>query len=158
VHLSEKKYFHALSSPTFHGREIFAPVAAYLSRGVKLESLGPLIQDPVKLDVPHPYEQDGFLYGQIVRIDHFGNLLTNLSRERVEAFLQSHSPRIEVGQRILGKIHSVYAEVAPGEILALMDSSGYLEIAANRGRATDLLGIDSEELLGLKVKISKFAD
>jgi hypothetical protein len=152
VHLLEKKYHHPLISPTFHGREIFAPVAAHLSRGLQLEALGPRIKDPVKLDLPQPYEQNGFLYGQIMRIDHFGNLLTNIQKEKLHVFLQDKTPCLELGRLVLTQVHSVYADAEPGEALALVDSSGYLEIAVNRGRAADLFGIKPGDILKLSVK------
>ena len=152
AHLLEKKYHHPLTSPTFHGREIFAPVAAHLSRGLPLEALGPRIKDPIKLDLARPYEQDGFLYGQIMRIDHFGNLLTNIQKDKLQAFLQHQTPCIELGRLVLTKIHSVYADAEPGEALALVDSSGCLEIAVNRGRAADLFNIKAGDILKLSVK------
>ncbi|NIR14345.1 MAG: SAM-dependent chlorinase/fluorinase, partial [Desulfobacterales bacterium] len=74
VHLTESKYFLPSISHTFHGREVFAPVAAHLSQGVSLKGMGSELSNPVKLHVPKPREGEGVLYGQITRVDNFGNL------------------------------------------------------------------------------------
>src|SRR6185503_1574911 len=77
--LTEAKYFRSQVSRTFHGRDVFAPVAAHLACGVAIESLGPKVQDPIRLQHPEPYEDHGALYGAVMFVDRFGNAVTNLN-------------------------------------------------------------------------------
>jgi S-adenosylmethionine hydrolase len=155
VHLTERKYFLPSISHTFHGRDIFAPVAARLSLGVDLEMMGPLIDDPFSLPIPRPKEKGKSLYGQIVRVDHFGNLVTNIHRKELGRFLGSAPPIIRAGDLVLRRLCHTYAEVGEGEPLALLGSSNFLEIAVNLGRASENVGIHSGEIIGSEVEVSR---
>jgi S-adenosyl-L-methionine hydrolase (adenosine-forming) len=155
VHLTETKYFLPHVTRTFHGREIFAPVAAHLSVGVSLESLGVSIKDPVELFLPAPYQADNVLYGQIIRVDNFGNLITNIGTKILEDFLRAGNPRIEVGNLTIQKMSRIYSESDEGESLALINSSNLLEIAVNMGRASEYVSIDAGEIVGTQVKITR---
>jgi len=140
IHLKETRYWMDKVSPTFHGRDIFAPVAAHLSQGVNPSLLGEKIDNPTTLAFPCPCEKDGNLIGEVIRMDHFGNLITNITREHVSPFLKSKGLIIEIGSLVLEKISTIYTDVREGQPLALIGSFGHLEIAVNMGRATDYLG------------------
>jgi len=101
--------------------------------------MGIPIKDPVILDVPRPYVRKNVLYGQVVRVDHFGNLITNIHRSDIESFLGPDQPMVRVGKWVLREIRHVYAVAEEGEPLALYGSSSHLEIAVNLGRASERL-------------------
>ncbi len=155
VHLTKSEYFLPDISRTFHGRDIFAPAAAHLSRGVDPFHMGPVIHDLVPLKRPEPYEEGACLYGQIVRVDHFGNLMSNISHDIIESYLAGHSPVVCIGDLKIEGIRRTYGDTATGEALALFDSSGYLEVAVNSGRAVDRAGLDSEGGTGAKIKVRR---
>jgi S-adenosylmethionine hydrolase len=155
VHLIGITYFLPHVTATFHGRDIFAPVAAHLSLGVDLETMGPTIKDPLTLNLPVPHEQKGILYGQITHVDHFGNLITNIDRKGLEHFLESAQPAVEVGNLVLDRLCTAYQDVEEAEPLALVNSADWLEIAVNLGRASEYLGVDSAEVIGLVVKVGR---
>lgn len=155
IHLTERRYFLSPVSDTFHGRDIFAPVAAYLSLGVDPADMGVVIHDPVPLDVPLPRETGDILTGQIVRVDHFGNLITNISRKRLYDFLGEQSPTIRVGSLMIEGLVRSYVEAEEGQLLALIGSSDRLELAVNLGRACDRLGMNWEKIVGVEVKVIK---
>ena len=154
IHITETKYFLPDVSDTFHGRDIFAPVAAHLSMGADPFEMGPVISDPVKLQLPAPHQEGGTLYGQIVNVDHFGNLITNIHRKEIEKFTGGNTPVIRLEDLLIEGMRGIYAECGKGEILSLFGSSGYLEIAVNQGRASDLLGLDEAKIIGLGVEVS----
>ena len=127
------------ASPTFHGRDLFAPAAARLARGEPPERVGEEIRDALRIEVPRPRDDGGRLAGQILRVDRFGNLITNLERRDLEG---RHGPLTVVigrGTRVDG-ISRTYADGRPGDLLALFGSSGLLEIAVVRGSAAAALG------------------
>jgi len=155
VHLTQTRYFLPSVTSTFHGREIFAPVAAHLSLGLSLESLGSFIRDLKELNLPQPYVKEGVLYGEIIRVDHFGNLVTNIPSRDLMAFLESGPPRIEAGKLVVRKLSRIYADGEEGEPLALINSSNLLEIAVNLGRASEYMGLRHGEIVGALVKVTK---
>jgi hypothetical protein len=155
VELSQSRYFLPSITQTFHGREIFAPVAAHLSLGLPLESLGPTLHDLTKVTLPQPYAKGGVLCGQIIRVDNFGNLVTNISAQELTDFLQSAPLRIEAGDLVIRKLSRVYADCEEGEPLALINSSNLLEIAVNLGRASEVIGLKNGEIVGALVEVSK---
>lgn len=140
-HITGEHYFRQPISNTFHGRDIFAPVAGYLAKGVEQEKFGPEIEDFVRFNAPKPKATDGkTLRGVVLKVDRFGNLITNFSAQDVPGLLEGKTPgfKITVGKREVTTIRTNYADGAPGEVFAIMGSMGYLEIAANRGSATQL--------------------
>jgi S-adenosylmethionine hydrolase len=155
MELTENRYFLPHLSHTFHGRDIFAPVAAHLSRGVDPRELGPAIHDPVQLNLPVPQERKEQLVGQVVRIDHFGNLITNIHREDLERFLRGGRPHITVGNLVIEGVRQIYSECEAGEPLAMIGSSNYLEVAVNLGRASDRLGSDAEDIIGMEIELRR---
>ncbi len=155
IHLTETKYFLSKISDTFHGRDIFAPVAAHLSLGIDPRKIGSIIGDPMPLHLPKPEQKGDLLSGQVMRIDRFGNLITNIHRKDMEQFLGPDPPATKVGELIIKGLHNTYSEVKTGEILVLIGSSDYLEIAVNQGRACDCIGINPEDIIGTKVELNK---
>jgi S-adenosylmethionine hydrolase len=153
IHLQVRRFFLPDVSHTFHGREIFAPVAAYLSLGADLDDMGPWIRDPVQILMPRPRESDDILYGEIVRVDNFGNLVSNISAKELATFLGSGRPRFEVGKLAIVKLSQTYAEGEEGEPLALINSSNRLEIAVNLGRASEYIGVEMGEIVGTVVRV-----
>jgi len=155
VQLTQSRYFLPSITQTFHGREIFAPVAAHLSLGLSLESFGPTIEDLAKLTIPQPYIERAVLHGQIVRVDNFGNLVTNIPERELMDFLASCPPRIEAGKLVIRKLSNIYADCEEGEPLALINSSNLLELAVNLGRASEYIGLKNGEILGALVEVAK---
>lgn len=147
VHLNNPRYFLPEVSSTFHGRDIFAPAAAWLSRGEDIRCLGSAIDDPVRLEMPGPVFSSGKLRGRIVRADHFGNLITNLGRETVIGFLGAKPPVVRIGSMELTEISLTYSSVPEGAVLALFGSSGYLEIAVNGGSAAARLSREDPDVI-----------
>jgi len=155
IHLEEKKYFLSPVGNTFHGRDIFAPVAAHISRGIDIRKMGPVIRDPVALSIPRPEIKGDVLCGEIIRVDNFGNLITNINRTDMEAFLQSATPRISIRELTIEDVRHVYTDVPRGELLALYGSMNRLEIAVREGSASDILAITAGEAIGMKIAVSK---
>ena len=133
-------------SNTFHGRDIFAPAAAHLSLGVPLSDIGPAVQTLVKLPIQVPELSGNILTGQIVKIDRFGNAITNIPKTaiaRLESASTAEMPiyEIRVGSARLDRLNHAYAESGIGEPLAIIGSYGLLEIAINGGNAKEGLAI-----------------
>ena len=121
------------AAPTFHGRDVFAPAAAALARGAALESLGMPHADPVIRRTPEAVRgPDGWLRGEVIVVDRFGNAVTNL--------VAVHATEVRLGDRVL-PLQRTYADVAPGEAVALVGSSGLIEIAVRDGNASTTLGL-----------------
>lgn len=156
IHISESKYFLPHLTPTFHGRDIFAPVAAHISLGINPDQMGPVINNPVELEIPAPYQADDIMYGQVMRIDNFGNLITNISREDLVGFVKDSKPRVYLGNMKINKLDKIYSDVDRGEPLALINSSDRLEIAVNYGRASEYAGIDPGEIVGTDVRVTRY--
>jgi len=157
IHLTESKFFLPHVAHTFHGRDIFAPVAAHLSLGVDLEDMGKPIDDPVPLQLPLPRLTEGTIYGQVIRVDHFGNLITNVHEKDLKPPTKDR-PVIKIGEFTIKGVHKTYADAGVGKMLAMIGSSGLMEIAVNLGRACDRLGINSEDIVGTKVEVRLIQD
>lgn len=155
MHLIRDRYFLPQVSYTFHGRGVFAPVAAHITLGVTLDALGEPVGDPVELAIPLPYEEQGVLYGEVLRVDNFGNLITNIHQKDFEKFLSLAPPVIEIENLTVKKFGFIYADVEEGEPLALINSSQWLEIAVNLGRAADYLEKESGEIVGTLVRVRR---
>jgi S-adenosylmethionine hydrolase len=152
IHLSEKRYWLRKTSRTFHGRDIFAPVASHLSNGVNPFLFGEKIFNPTTIVLPLPCKDNSDLIGEIIRVDRFGNLITNISRGHLRPFLQSKGISIKVGDLVLPKLGTTYSDAPVGEPIALIGSSNLLEIAINRGDAAHDLGQECK--VGTKVIVS----
>lgn len=122
-------------SRTFHGRDIFAPVAARLARGEPFEELGNAVGDPQLLEQPEPVRRaDGVLLGKIIHVDSFGNLITNI-RESLLASIASRVASVEMNSYLLEPPKDSYASVKQGQPLTIVDSFDFLEIAVRGGSA-----------------------
>lgn len=154
-HLNRQEFFLSRVSKTFHGRDIFAPVAAHLSLGVDPSLMGSPVEDPVQANLSRPLRQGDFLIGQVVRVDRFGNLITNICRDELEGLVEGDRTIIRVGGLVIEGLMSTYTKADKGALLALIDSSDCLEIAVNSGRACDLLGLGEEGAIGVQVEISR---
>ncbi len=162
LELKQKRYFRDKVSSTFHGRDIFAPVAAHLSLGVEPSAFGTRLASCIALDSPTPKFTNSALsgeviYGEVIYIDNFGNLITSIREEDLTArFKGTEADRLRVevkGVEILG-VCSTYADRGSGEGVALIGSSGYLEVAINGGSSVSYLNIG----LGEKVSVSVSVD
>lgn len=139
VRIQESKYFLKPVSRTFHGRDIFAPVAGHLSRGIDLAKFGPLVKRIVAFDDAAPsVAADGALRGEVVSIDRFGNLITNIPGDLMR---DARRVRITVGRRVVRSLSRSYADVRKGHLLALIGSTGHLEISVNQGNARRVSGV-----------------
>jgi len=142
-HITSDHYFRQPVSNTFHGRDIFAPVAAYLAKQVESDKFGEEITDDVKFAAPRPKAAgENRIRGVVLKVDRFGNLVTNVTAADVPAlFADKTGPfKIVVGNREVTDIRAAYAEGAPGEVFGILGSMGYLEIAANRAAAAQITG------------------
>jgi S-adenosylmethionine hydrolase len=141
-HVNSNQCFLEPISNTFHGRDIFAPVAAYLAKGVDREKLGPQIADYVRFEAPKPKPVDAqTLRGVVLKVDRFGNLITNFTPQDIPALFERRTGfKISVGQREVTALRTSYSDGAAGEVFAILGSMGYLEISANRGAANQLTG------------------
>ncbi len=140
-HVVAERYFLQPVSQTFHGRDIFAPVAGWLSKGVAPPEFGPEISDYVRLQMPAVERVgDHSLRGVVIKVDKFGNLITNISGLEAPALFAVSSPPVSVliCETIAPLRHS-YAEGEEGEVFAIAGSSGYLEIAARQTSAAERL-------------------
>jgi S-adenosylmethionine hydrolase len=141
VSLEASEYFRTPVSATFHGRDIFAPVAAHLSLGLELSCFGPGVMDPVALDIPEPALGPEEARGEIVYVDRFGNLVSNLAASDLKEWLGDRRFCLKLGPLRLRKLAHTYTDAAPGEFLALPGSHGWLEIACARDHAARRLDL-----------------
>jgi S-adenosylmethionine hydrolase len=128
-------------SNTFHGRDVFAPVAAHIAAGRSLEEVGTPTSNIMKLRWAVPFADRQGLQGWVVQIDHFGNCITNITRGIYRTHDALRAPKCYVGTTILEGLASTYDEAAAGQPILVFGSSGYLEVAINRGNASQLLSI-----------------
>jgi S-adenosylmethionine hydrolase len=138
--ITAKKYFLKNVSHTFHGRDIFAPVAAHLAAGVAPGRFGKRIEDYLRSDFEKPVRSGKRIWsGTILKIDRFGNLITNFSREEF-AHIREHLFELTIGPHRVARLAENYAEGGFGELFAIFGSSGYLEISANQASAARVVG------------------
>jgi S-adenosylmethionine hydrolase len=151
VELTERRYARPTVSRTFEGRDRFAPAAAWLSKGVQLSALGRPVSDIMLLDLPAPRLEGSVLYGTVVRVDRFGNVITNLDRRACEKLTGgSAAIRLTVGRTSIGMLVSTYSDIPPGEVGALFGSTDHLECAAQAARAADVLGVAPGDRVSLE--------
>ncbi len=142
VEITERRYARPTVSRTFEGRDRFAPAAAWLAKGVQLSALGRSAGQCEAVDLPVPEIEADRISGCVLRVDRFGNLLTNITRTIVERFAESGSIQIEAGEHRIGRLVATYAEMEGEEACALFGSTDHLEVAARAASARDLLGLD----------------
>jgi S-adenosylmethionine hydrolase len=139
VELTERKYARPTVSRTFEGRDRFAPAAGFLAKGVALVSLGKSIKDYHTIELPLPSRSGQELSGEVVRVDRFGNLITNIDRRTFEQFAGGGAIAVMVGGREIARVVATYAEAPAGELCALFGSTDHLEVAINAGDAAATL-------------------
>src|SRR5712671_6981706 len=125
VELTERRYARPSVSRTFEGRDRFAPAAAWLAKGIELSALGRPVHDYQKLSVPEAILSDGTVAGTVLRVDRFGNLVTNIDRRTFDK-IATVEFTIRVGARHISKVVSTYADAAPGDVCALFGSTDHL--------------------------------
>lgn len=141
-HANVEHYYLQPVSKTFHGRDVFAPIAAWLAKGSQAASMGDEITDYKKFAMPKPKPVDGGLKGVVLRVDSFGNLITNFRAEDLSAgALENGKVSMQVGSQAISKLVDTYARGAQGEAFAYIGSSGYIEIGMNRGNASKSLEV-----------------
>lgn len=136
--IENRRYMLKEISATFHGRDIFAPAAAYLSSGVQLSSFGSVVQDPVRLPDVLPTVMDNGLHGEVVRFDRFGNAITNISGTVIQDFADGRPITITLRDMSFSTIHKSYYE---GEVVSLIGSAGYLEFGLFMGSLREKMGL-----------------
>ena len=142
-HITAEHYFLQPVSNTFHARDIFSPVAAYLAKEVDSLKFGEEVQEYVRFSAPKPKAVDeNRLRGVVLKVDRFGNIITNITPQDAPMLFQAGANgfKIVVGSREITEIRNSYAEGAPGEVIGILGSMGFLEIAANRAAAAQLTG------------------
>ncbi len=144
-HLTNAELFLDRVSCTFHGRDVFAPVAAHLSRGVKPEQAGVRIGRWERIRFPLPRVEGGLVQGEVVHVDRFGNLITNIREEDLKLAHCHPRPLITIAGTPIPGLKQSYAEADPGTLLALVGSNGFLEISCNRGNAAGMLSVAGGE-------------
>ncbi len=138
VACSNPAYHLPSVSQTFHARDLFAPVVAHISLGVPLSRLGPPVEDPVKLPWPRPRQNGNAESGEILHVDRFGNLLTNLT---LPESLEGTEVHIEIAGVEISGLSPYYGAGRPGEVGAIVGSTGRIEIFVNGGNARERLGV-----------------
>lgn len=146
--LANAALFREPVSATFHGRDVFAPVAGHLARGLPFEQVGPEVRDPVRLGHAPVRELSPDAWeAAVIQIDHFGNLTTQLTQAQLAAILARSGPVVvRAGKHVVPLVRT-YADVAPGQACALVGSAGRLELAVNRGDASRALGLRRGDLV-----------
>lgn len=141
VELTERKYARATVSRTFEGRDRFAPAAGWLAKGINLTWLGKGITNFHTLRLPRPAVSGDQVTGEVVRVDRFGNLITNIDRRTFEQLANGGPIVVKAGTRDVPRVVATYADAPQGELCALFGSTDHLEIAVNAGDAAATLGL-----------------
>jgi hypothetical protein len=141
-HVTAEHYYLQPVSKTFHGRDVFAPVAAWLSKGWQTASMGEEISDYKKFALPKPKAADGVAKGVVMRVDAFGNLVTNFRVEDLpESALTNGEVKFQVGDKAVSRMVPTFGSGNAGEPVAYVGSAGYVEIGVNKGNASRTLSI-----------------
>jgi len=142
-HITAEHYFLNPVSPTFHGRDIFAPTAGWLSKAFQTEAFGEIVTDFVRFTLPKAKANGQSVKGVVLRVDAFGNLMTNLTAEDIPIGALDGGPiNLAVNGKQVPNFARTFASGNPGEPIAVLGSAGYVEIAVNRGNAARTLGVN----------------
>jgi S-adenosylmethionine hydrolase len=150
VHLTTEHYFRSPVSSTFHGRDIFAPCAAYLSKMLEWRMLGEEIADPVRFNVPLPTVLGKQIRGSVIHIDRFGNIITNLTSDELTEDRIQNGVKVRVGKQEARRLLTHFGEAERDELFAYFGSSGFLELAMNKQPAARVV----EARRGMEVEVS----
>ena len=146
IAITNQDFWHKPVSGTFHGRDVFAPVAAHLSLGTPVHKFGDSLSHVYALHIPRPYNNDqGDLIGRVLHTDNFGNLITNIK----SSDLPAEKITVAIGKQRIQGISQFYAETE--DMAAIIGSSGYLEISLKNGNAADFLGVKT----GNEIKLER---
>lgn len=150
--VENRRLFASAISSTFHGRDVFAPVAAHLTRGTPLESVGPTAERMEILDLARPQiHPDGTIHGEVMIVDHFGNLITNISAVDLGHVPPRRTPFVvTVGSIEIGPLCNTYADVPVGRPVALVGSAAMVEVAVNSGNASEILHVRRGDAVHLR--------
>lgn len=143
-HVTSDHYFLNPVSNTFHGRDIFAPIVGWLAKGVEVDKFGEVISDFAKFSPPKPKRvNETLVKGVTLKVDKFGNIITNLTPEDVPQLFSENPPpfKIIVNQQEITRLNLAYSMGKPSELFAIVGSSGYIEICTNRGSAAKTLNV-----------------
>jgi S-adenosyl-L-methionine hydrolase (adenosine-forming) len=141
-HANVEHYYLQTVSKTFHGRDVFAPVAAWLAKGSQAAAMGEEITDYKKFAMPRPKSAEGSTKGVVLRVDSFGNLITNFRRDDLPASaIESGAINLQVGSQAVTRLVDTFAKGNPGEAFAYIGSNGFVEIGVNRGNAAKALNV-----------------
>jgi S-adenosyl-L-methionine hydrolase (adenosine-forming) len=144
VHTNQKKYWLEKVSFVFHGRDIFSPIGAHLSNGVPLEELGDVISDPILLDIPQAKAAQHKISGNVLQIDHFGNITTNIHVKLLAGHEVKH---IQYKNIDFGTLSKSFGEKEPGEWVATIDSFEYLSLSIVNGNAAEKLNASIHDVV-----------
>jgi hypothetical protein len=139
--LSERRFARPVISRTFEGRDRFAPAAAWLASGVDVAAMGPSAENLVTIDIPSPVVEDGMVAGEVLRIDRFGNAVTNIGRAAWMRAARAGGVEIRIGDWRTSRVVETYADLAASEAGVLFGSRDVLEVSARETSAARMLGV-----------------
>jgi len=151
VEIKKDKYLLKPLSSTFHGRDIFAPVAAHLAKGEKINNFGPTLKKISQAHIPEPKFNEDSLTGEIIYIDKFGNLVSNIDKRLLKKFAGAKKIKIKIKKKFINTISKSYLQSRIGSPLAIFGSFGFLEISINKGSAKDYFKIKKGGKFTIKV-------
>tara|TARA_B100001123_G_C15257153_1_gene1005139 strand:+ start:830 stop:1624 length:795 start_codon:yes stop_codon:yes gene_type:complete len=131
IEVIDQRYTLSTVSKTFEGRDRFAPIAAWVAQGIQLQDLGKSVKDCKKIEIPEVTLLEKSIKGIVLRVDHFGNLVTNINRSNFEKLASDDSVQVMIEGKSIGPIVNTYSDVNQGQLCALFGSTGHLEVAAN---------------------------
>jgi S-adenosyl-L-methionine hydrolase (adenosine-forming) len=151
--LNNSKYFMKIISNTFHGRDLFAPVAAWIATGIAASKMGPRVLKPTRLELPEATQKNKSIKGEIIYIDRFGNATTNISAELMsETFASSDTIELKIGKNKIDGLVTGYYQVKPGQTGAILNSWDQVEIFCRDSSAENKLKLKTGQIVTLKVK------
>jgi len=156
IEIENPSYFLTSVSNTFHGRDVYAPIAAHLAKNEHLIEFGPVIDMWIQFKIPEIIEEKNKIHGEIIHIDRFGNIITNIPKQTIEkkGFSQKKQMHIELkGQKLKISLCKSYNEVKIGEFLGIIGSTNFLEIAMNQQSAAATLNVQDKEKITIETPI-----
>ena len=143
VELTERRYARPTVSRTFEGRDRFAPAAAWIAKGVHLRSFGRQLSDYQLLEAREPLVENDRIVGEVLLIDRFGNIVTNIDRAAFNRLAERGSIQVEIGSKPIGRVVETYSDIGVDEVCGLFGSTERLEFAANAESAAQRLTVES---------------
>ena len=143
VELTERRYARPTVSRTFEGRDRFAPAAAWIAKGVHLSAFGRQLTDYQLLEARDPLVENDRIVGEVLLIDRFGNIVTNIGRKMFNRLAERGSIQVEIGNERIGRVVETYSDIGVDEVCGLFGSTERLEFAANAESAAERLSVES---------------